>query len=318
MRDRRHGLSLIELLVAMAIVAVLIGLLLAAVQSVRRAATLAQSTNNMRQMALGLHQVADQMNGFAGGLTNPKVANRDVFNNLLDRNPLQGTPHVVIIRMIDATPITGRKATEGLRPYLLSPGDPTDWQHYRKVSDSVTGVELYENGGPTSYAFNMVAFTGPARIPADLQDGLSNTTAFAERYFVTYKISALTPNMREDHLPASNLAYSCGGQAFDDFIPGVLNNLGDRRPSFADAGWGDVVPVTTGNPPVTRPSVPGVTFQVQPKLREADMRLPQTPFAAGLPVSLFDGSVRVLRPGIAPEVFWALVTPAGGETVGDF
>jgi hypothetical protein len=43
----------------------------------------------------------------------------------------------------------------------------------------------------------------------------------------------------------------------------------------------------------------------------------QTPFEAGLPVVFFDGSVRTLRPGIAPEVFWAHVTPAGGEVVRD-
>jgi hypothetical protein len=40
---------------------------------------------------------------------------------------------------------------------------------------------------------------------------------------------------------------------------------------------------------------------------------PQTPFSAGLPVALFDGSVRTIRPGVRPEVFWAMVTPAGGE-----
>jgi hypothetical protein len=32
-----------------------------------------------------------------------------------------------------------------------------------------------------------------------------------------------------------------------------------------------------------------------------------------LPVALFDGSVRTIRPGVSPEVFWAAVTPAGGE-----
>ena len=48
------------------------------------------------------------------------------------------------------------------------------------------------------------------------------------------------------------------------------------------------------------------------------MRIPQTPFSGGLPVALFDGSVRTLSPGIAPEVVWALVTPAGNEVVGDF
>jgi hypothetical protein len=51
---------------------------------------------------------------------------------------------------------------------------------------------------------------------------------------------------------------------------------------------------------------------------EIDLHVPQTPFAAGLPVALFDGSVRTLSPRIAEHVFWALVTPNGGEVIGDF
>ena len=43
------------------------------------------------------------------------------------------------------------------------------------------------------------------------------------------------------------------------------------------------------------------------------MRLLQTPFTAGLPVALFDGSVRTVGPGVVAEVFWAGVTPNGGE-----
>jgi hypothetical protein len=93
----------------------------------------------------------------------------------------------------------------------------------------------------------------------------------------------------------------------------VLQRSGERRPSFADAGWGDVVPVTDPATRVTRPRRPGATFQVRPESRYADAFLPQTPFAAGLPVAMFDGSVRTVRPGVAPEVFWAAVTPASGE-----
>ena len=62
----------------------------------------------------------------------------------------------------------------------------------------------------------------------------------------------------------------------------------------------------------------GVTFQVKPKFLDADMRIPQTPFSAGLPVSMFDGSVRTISPRITPAVFWSLVPPAGGEVVTDF
>ena len=61
------------------------------------------------------------------------------------------------------------------------------------------------------------------------------------------------------------------------------------------------------------PRLKDMPFQVRPRPDECYLNLVHGTFSAGLLTAMFDGSVRCLREGIHPPLYWGAITPNGGE-----
>jgi prepilin-type N-terminal cleavage/methylation domain-containing protein len=287
---RRAGITLMELLVVLAILAILIGLLLPAVQKAREAGYRAASMNNQKQIALANATYADAnagqlplLHGIGGHFSESLFVAIMPFIE-------QGTYYAEY---------TAAHAPSSLHtvPVYLDPSDPT--------------VPSRGNAnGLASYAANAQVFILGANLANTFADGTSNTILFAEHY-----------------------STSCGeAREFSWFLSTPIRIDADHlehRATFADGGplviaknptdpedYQDIYPVAGELPSTSVGSVRGLTFQVQPVLKNCDPRQAQTPYSGGILVSLGDGSVRTLAPGMSETTYWAAVTPASGDVLG--
>lgn len=302
--SRRPGFTLIELLVVIAIIAVLIGLLLPAVQKVRAAAARAQCANNLHQLSLAVQNAHDQIGHFPpafgwypSSTNTPGNGYGNTFFHLLPYIEQSGLYQSsafppLSFRMPSHYLASVGVCTHPIKVYVC-PADPgvtsagfaahgprgqTDWG----AGCFAANVQVFGTvANPTSGSVS--SYQGCARIPATFQDGTSQTILFAEKYASCGK----------------------GGSVWDQWDPAPTGIDFPWMPLLADQlgrGYGAVGP--------------GSLFQLRPNASLCNPALAQTAHTGGIQVGLGDGSVRTVNQGVSGTTWWAALTPSAGDLLG--
>jgi prepilin-type N-terminal cleavage/methylation domain-containing protein/prepilin-type processing-associated H-X9-DG protein len=216
MKRPRLGFTLIELLVVIAIIAILIGLLLPAVQKVREAASRMKCANNLKQLGLASHNYEGVFGKFPPGLTQVRIGGvfqgNSVFVFLLPYLEQQNLYSQWDLN----TPINNKAGGTGARtavvlPILLCPSDQFAQGNpvqFRTSGEYYGATSYVGNHGSRSYfpssavADGIFFLTGPESAPQKnqspvalngIQDGTSNTILFGERYHHDPNFDSFSP-----------------------------------------------------------------------------------------------------------------------------
>jgi hypothetical protein len=198
---------------------------------------------------------------------------------------------------IDGNPSSanpGRSFFGGLYHYVersgkifMSPADPT------------ATLELIRD--IASYAANAEAFRANPHLARSVPDGTAHTIGLAEHYSTQCGTQRGTEGALYSYLWA---------------MP--LFSAPLRRATFADRDLGDFLPDSPIYTPRAGKKWENWTFQVTPKQSECIPFIAQTPHRGGMLVAMIDGSCRIVAPTVDFYVYWAAVSPNGGEANADW
>ena len=328
MRSRsRSGFTLIELLVVIAIIAILIGLLLPAVQKVREAAARMQCSNNLHQLSIAAHGYHDANLSFASGweLPIPGPTTGNVWSNwtyaqtqLPADAPRSGTPRFtnLLIELLpyieqgnlqknwDYNNINNNRGPDGsvssqVIKIFLCPSSIVAQNPKATVSGNVYGLNSYGGvAGKNSFrAYNGSAFQitndGMFYINSKVTmtgiiDGTSNTLMFGERQHKDKNFDRMYTNF--PILGWSGWAWCDQPNVLGDFLVGATQQINWNIPDSATGAN------SSSNPWVQQ--------------RLSTMGSAHT---GGANCALADGSVRFVRDSTTLQILQALATRAGGE-----
>jgi prepilin-type N-terminal cleavage/methylation domain-containing protein len=306
--------TLIELLVVIAIIAVLVGLLLPAVQKVREAANRAQCQNNLRQISLGTAHCADAHQGELP----PAFWCYPCRNPIPAHNQLEAAPSVWILPFVEQQNIYDQiMAVVNAPGYATSANalnNPTKWNSkspvvikiYSCPSDATLKPATGYPGSPTSYAANAQVFgtatappgaaritlldpKGGTQIQRDIPDGLSNTIFWIER-------CALCTSPLNGGWPQDN--HWAGQGAADTPLVGVPWPNGNWSTAVTGTVWGlspNIMPQFTISNPAN-----------------CVFYWPSSGHTGTLMTALGDGGVRSISQGISQPTFNIAMVPNDG------
>ncbi len=333
MRTRTYGFTLIELLVVIAIIAILIALLLPAVQMAREAARRTQCSNNLKQIGLALHNYHASNGTFPPGgmFCSSAPSHWSVLSMLLNYLEYDQVYNSINFSM----PVWGGL---GGRPYDIDVHATVRSQKVEAFicpSDSEPGT-LSGGWGPNNYMSNWGVYHGDGLFTqvvwlpyvvkeAMITDGLSNTAAFAESVKGDDSTAAVTRNYRAEVFDLASLnASGCRfmtDQQIDQHAEQCANLASTAGNGFSNKGawWGFGETGWTGYRHRTGPNQnacscnPGGSSQ----------QLWLGPISAssehpgGVNMLLADGSTRFVSETIDIKTWRAIGTRAGAEQLDD-